>query len=124
MLFAMRTRLHRLPRRTATAGPEFTCCQVIRTSQALRLRMQTPYARRLHLPGPNLAAWAPRGYDARFVYMLTRHGTRYPTRKWLESFQQLEPLLQVRCRPASHYGRLACRLRLSHFAWGRPTVLQ
>lgn len=59
---------------------------------------QAPYAQRVHIPGaPSIHDLPdPPGYEPVHMYLLARHGTRWPTRKRARQMTNLEPVLRVR----------------------------
>lgn len=60
---------------------------------------QTRYAYRLAMPGapPIYKLPDPDGYTPAHLYLLARHGTRWPTADRMKQINSLEQLFRVRC---------------------------
>lgn len=91
-----------------------------------QLSTKSPYAFRAPTPGASALAATPDppGYEPAFVYVLSRHGTRYPTKDRAEQMRGLVPLLKARERHMGgwgegvHAGMHACSWTADH-AWRR-----
>ena len=61
--------------------------------------VQTPYIFARPIPGgaPNSAVPLGEGHHPVFLYLVARHGARWPTKKRMAQFQSLEELFKARC---------------------------